>query len=120
MLGNIIGHVSAYRNGQNLSDTHNVSHNLNDAIRHLAFQVKAFGLGSEISYIFIDGFNCTVTDTLIRELSLRPTLSTVRNRRVCGRPNFFSDVSVLSYPKTNAVRYRLIHCNAVYNADCCQ
>ena len=52
VLGNIIGHVSAYRNDQNLSDTHNVSHNLNDAIRRLAFQVKAFSLGSEISYSY--------------------------------------------------------------------
>ena len=45
-------------NDQNLSDTHNIFHNINDAIRSWAFRVKA--LVKVVKHpIVIHGFNCT-------------------------------------------------------------
>ena len=71
-----------------LTKQHWIFHNLNDGRRSLKFQVKAFDLASEISYIVIDGFNCTTDTGKTSSITLlEGQFLDSKNGRGCCRPN---------------------------------
>ena len=103
MLGSVINHacvrLQMIKTSLIRTKHHRVFHNLHDANRRWVFQVKALGLGGQISYSYW-WFLIVLLTKLMRELILiKAYFFDSNNTRICCRPNFFSTVRHLSYPQ---------------------